>query len=155
MTDHAKDAVPALRQTRRSLPIALLRARETVMEPVREMLANSQISEQKWRILRVVEESGPVEQTVIAEHACLLLPSLTRILRALETENLLTRAASQQDRRKTMVSISEKGRELIARHAAESNAIFATLEAQFGTKKLNTLLDLLEDLQSLHLTAPK
>jgi len=39
-----------LGSTDRSLPIALLRARETVMEPVRDMLSESGISEQKWRV---------------------------------------------------------------------------------------------------------
>ena len=53
------DPAPAkLRRTSRSLPIALLRARETVMAPIREMLAESDINEQKWRVLRVLDEVG-------------------------------------------------------------------------------------------------
>ncbi len=43
-------------QTNRSLPIALLRARETVMGPIRDMLATSGVNEQKWRVLRVLQE---------------------------------------------------------------------------------------------------
>ena len=69
--------MPPLRRTARSLPIALLRARERVMGPIREILNESGISEQKFRVLRVVEESGPMEQTALAQQACLLLPSLT------------------------------------------------------------------------------
>ena len=52
-----------LRRTDRSLPIALLRAREAVMEPVRDMLAASGLSEQKWRVLRVVDEAEALEQS--------------------------------------------------------------------------------------------
>lgn len=154
MAENLADNDPSgtLRPTRRSLPIALLRARETVMEPIREMLTRSQISEQKWRVLRVVAETGPVEQTVIAQHACLLLPSLTRIIHALEKEALLCREASREDRRKSMVTITSKGRALIDEHAEESNAIFGAIEAQFGNDKLSTLLDLLEELQTLRLT---
>jgi len=138
---------PGLRRTSRSLPIALLRARETVMEPVRAMLAQSGISEQKWRVLRVVEESGPLEQTAIADMACLLLPSLTRIIRSLETDGLLQRAPNTADRRKSMVTITARGRALIREHAPQSNAIFARIEAQFGPRNLETLLDLLDELQ--------
>jgi len=141
-----------LRDTKRSLPIALLRAREKVMEPVREMLSQSQISEQKWRVLRVIEESGPVEQTVIATKACLLLPSLTRIIHALEKEQLVTRKASTLDRRKSIVTITDAGRALISKHSAQSNQIFTELEEQFGSEKLDTLLDLLEELQLVQLT---
>ena len=57
MTDKHAPATP-LRRTNRSLPIALLRARETVMGPVREMLAGTPVNEQKWRVLRVLDESG-------------------------------------------------------------------------------------------------
>ena len=36
------------------LPIALMRAREQVMAPIRNMLADSGITEQQWRVLRVL-----------------------------------------------------------------------------------------------------
>lgn len=135
-----------LRQTDRSLPIALLRARETVMAPIRIMLSESGISEQKWRVIRVLAEAGPMEQTALATRACLLLPSLTRMLRAMESEGLLTRASDERDGRKSIVSITEKGRNVINDHAASSRAIFAELEMRFGADKLEQLLDLLEDL---------
>lgn len=138
-----------LRRTDRSLPIALLRARETVMEPIREMLAKSGISEQKWRVLRVVEEAGPIEQTAIAKQACLLLPSLTRLLHAMESEGWITRDVSATDRRKSLVSITPSGRALIAEHAGASNAVFKRLESTYGREKLDQLLDLLDELQSL------
>jgi homoprotocatechuate degradation regulator HpaR len=138
-----------LRRTDRSLPIALLRARETVMEPIREMLSQSQISEQKWRVLRVIDEAGPIEQTTIAQRACLLLPSLTRILHAMERDDWITRSPSREDKRKSIVTVTNAGRALIAKHADQSNAVFAKLEAEFGREKLDQLLDLLEDLQGV------
>jgi homoprotocatechuate degradation regulator HpaR len=135
-----------LRRTDRSLPIALLRARETVMAPIRVMLSESGISEQKWRVIRVLAEAGPMEQTALAERACLLLPSLTRMLRSLESEGLLTRAADEKDGRKSIVSVTNKGRQVITNHADASREIFLELENRFGAKRLETLLDLLEDL---------
>lgn len=141
-----------LRPTARSLPIALLRARETVMEPIREMLHSSGISEQKWRILRVLDEAGPLEQTAIARSCCLMLSSLTRLLTAMQTEGLLTRANGARDRRKSIVTITDRGRDLIQNHADQSSMIFAKLETRYGPQRLETLLDLLEDMQALNLT---
>lgn len=143
-----------LRRTRRSLPIALLRARETVMGPIREMLSQSDINEQKWRVLRVLDERGPTELTQVAKDACLLLPSLTRIIRAMEEEGLATRATDEGDRRKSIATITDAGRALIVAHMAESNAIFARLERDFGRDKLEQLLDLLDELQTLDLYKP-
>ena len=142
------------RRTPRSLPIALLRARETVMGPIREMLSQSDINEQKWRVLRVLDERGPCELTQVAKDACLLLPSLTRIIRAMEEEGLATRATDPEDRRKTIATITDAGRALIVAHMAESNAIFARLERDFGHEKLEELLDLLDELQALDLYKP-
>lgn len=144
--------IPKLRRTERSLPIALLRARERVMGPIREMLASSGINEQKWRVLRVVDEEGPLEQTAIAEAACLLLPSLTRILRNMEEEGLLSRHPDAADRRKSIVTLTESGRALIATHAAQSGVLLTRLEQKLGPAKLNELLNLLEDLRRLDLS---
>ena len=125
------------------------------MGPLREMLAASGVNEQKWRVLRVVQERGPSELTVVAAEACLLLPSLTRMVRAMEGDGLLRREVPPQDRRKVVVAVTEKGEALIRAHAAESAAIFARIEADFGPDRLNRLLDLLESLQQLDLRAPR
>lgn len=138
-----------LTATKRSLPIALLRAREKVMGPFREMLAVSGISEQKWRVLRVVHEREPVAQARIAEEACLMLPSLTRILKAMEQDGLLTRETSESDRRTTLVNLTEKGHALIAEHSQQSAHIAEKLAEDFGRERLEELLDLLEDLRRL------
>ena len=142
---------PRWRPTARSLPIALLRARENVMGPIREMLGPSGVSEQKWRILRVLDENGPLDLTALAAEACLLLPSLTRMVRPLEEAGLIQRATPQADRRRVVVSITAAGQALIDAHAAESAAIFAEIEAQFGAGRLEHLLDLLETLRGLEL----
>jgi homoprotocatechuate degradation regulator HpaR len=147
MTD---DDTP-LRLTRRSLPIALLRARETVMGPIRDMLASSGVNEQKWRILRVLQEQGPLELSQVASEACLLLSSLTRMVRPMEEEGLIVRSTPPEDRRKTVVAITAAGERLVRAHSGQSQAIFDRIEAQFGAERLEQLLDLLQDLQALDL----
>ena len=119
------------------------------MGPIREMLAQSDINEQKWRVLRVLDEQGPLELTMLAHEACLLLPSLTRMTKAMEQERLITRVTDPKDRRRSITSITDEGRRLILDHADESNAIFARLEERFGRKKLDQLLDLLEELRGV------
>lgn len=117
------------------------------MGPVREMLAESGINEQKWRVLRVLDERGAMDISAVAEAACLLLPSLTRIVRAMEAEGLITRSEDPGDRRKSILAVAEAGRRIIEAHAVDSNALFARLESAYGKEKLETLLDLLDDLR--------
>lgn len=138
-----------LRRTNRSLPIALLRARETVMGPVREMLAGSAVNEQKWRVLRVLEEGGAQDQNTIAKRACLLLPSLTRILRAMEADGLVSRLEDPADRRRSIVTIEPAGLAILEERGEQATTLVAELRAQYGDEKYEQLLDLLEDLQDV------
>mgnify|MGYP003458860592 FL=1 len=149
------DMHPALRQTSRSLPIALLRARETVMGPIRDMLARSGVSEQKWRVLRVLQESGPQELSQVAVEACLMLSSLTRMVRPMASEGLITRSTPPEDRRKSVISITAAGSALVQAHADESRAILSRIEHEFGTDRLEMLLDLLGELHLLDLREPR
>ena len=113
------------------------------------MLQASNISEPKWRVLRIVQELGPVGQARIAEATCIMMPSLTRILKAMEQDGLLTRENDPSDRRTTLVSISESGEALIAEHYTRSSKITKKLTEEIGAERLETLLDLLEDVRKL------
>lgn len=136
----------SLPKTSRSLPIALLRARERVMGPIREVLSGVGITEQQWRVLRVLQEEGPMEPTKIAEQACLLLPSLTRILQKLDDKNLVVRRRDQEDRRKQIVQITDDGADLIRANLAASLRLMDQIRVQMGSDRYEALLDLLNEL---------
>lgn len=144
-------ASSSLRRTNRSLPIALLRARERVMGPVRDMLSNSPVNEQKWRVLRVLEEGGEQDQNTIAYQACLLLPSLTRILGAMEADGFVSRRADSSDRRRSIVRIEAAGRAILEDRGAQAQALVTDLRAKYGEEKFEQLLDMLEDLQAVEI----
>ncbi|RMD94877.1 MAG: homoprotocatechuate degradation operon regulator HpaR [Alphaproteobacteria bacterium] len=143
--DHPAAAAIA-RPTARSLPIALLRAREAVMAPVREMLAEAGLTEQQWRVLRVLDEDGPSDATRIAARACLLAPSLSRILAGMERRGLVRRAADATDRRRAVVSLTDAGRAVLAANAERANALAEALAARLGAARMELLLDLLNRL---------
>ena len=138
-----------LPSTSRSLPIALLRAREQVMGPIRAMLSESDVTEQQWRVLRVLEEEGPMEPTRIADQACLLLPSLTRILQKLEEKKLISRERDMVDRRKQVVRVSKSGSLLIADNLEASVALMDDVRNRMGQDRYEALLDLLNELDQI------
>lgn len=92
-----------------------------------------------------------MEQTAIAQAACLQLPSLTRILRSMESDGLVDRKTDKADRRRTLVSVTPAGKALIARHRERNAQIFSTVESEFGREKLDLLLDLLDELQQIRM----
>ncbi|UWQ15404.1 homoprotocatechuate degradation operon regulator HpaR [Aliiroseovarius sp. M344] len=138
-----------LPSTRRSLPIALMRAREKVMGPVREMLAHTGITEQQWRILRVLSEYGPQDATHLGERTSLLLPSLTRIIQSMVANGLVTRTQDENDRRRQTLAITTAGQQIIDDNLEEARRIAETFVRHLGEEQYETLLDALEALESL------
>ena len=132
------------RQTRRSLPIALLRARESVMARFRPMLAHHDINEQQWRVIRVLGEYGDLDASQLAERAMVLGPSLTRMIKTLEKSKLVAKRGDKSDGRKAIISITAKARALIKEVTPERAAIYKEIEKKFGAEQIEQLLDLLE-----------
>lgn len=144
----AEDAFPP---TGRSLPIALLRAREKVMSPIRDMLAGAGVTEQQWRVLRVLDERGPLTPSEICVEACLQAPSLSRIVQGLVEKEMVARLQDEGDRRRQLVSLLPAGRAVIRANLGASRRIARDVEARLGLERHRQLLDLLQALNALDL----
>src|SRR5450755_3550165 len=136
-----------MRDFSRSLPMALLRAREAVMRQFRPSLRQHGLTEQQWRILRALAAVDAIEVTELAHVAFLLGPSLSRILRDLEARHLIERKVAKADLRRGVVSISAKGLKLIEAVAPSSEAIYAAMTRRYGARKLAELHDMLRQLE--------
>jgi homoprotocatechuate degradation regulator HpaR len=139
---------PPIRPFADSLPMALLKAREAVMRRFRPGLRAHAVTEQQWRVLRALAALGPLEITELAAHTCLLVPSLSRILPALESRGLIVRRGVASDMRRTAVSVTAAGLELIAEHGPQSERIYRAIEERFGAERLRQLSRLLGELES-------
>lgn len=142
-------AAPANRKAARlrgfghSLPMELLKAREAAMVRFRPMLRDHGLTEQQWRVIRVLADYRNIDASELARRSLLLAPSLTRILQYLEGEKLVRRSADANDQRRSVFTLTPKGRKLFASVAPDSEALYAGIEAQFGAEKLELLYQLL------------
>ena len=127
----------------RSLPIALIRAREGVMAPIREMLYESGITEQQWRVLRVLAERGVMDANSLARQASLLMPSLTRIVSTMRGKGLLTQTRDDHDKRRQLIDITDADRAIITQHKEKAASIVKGFKHSIGDANYETLLDLL------------
>ena len=137
------------RDTRRALPIALLRAREAVMARFRPILQARDVTEQQWRVIRVLAEESPLDASEVAERACVLAPSLTRIIKALEERALISRARDAGDGRRICLAIAPAGMALIRDVTPDIQAVYAELEDGYGRDRIEHLLDILGELAEL------
>src|SRR6056300_929106 len=146
------DTKKNLPTTQRSLPMALLRARESVMSPIRAMLGDFGLTEQQWRLLRVLSESGPLEATILANRAALLLPSQTRIVQTMEQKGLVLRRPHPSDKRRHTLEITPEGKAIIDDNLDRAKEIADAFVLALGKRKYDQLVDLLEDIETADLS---
>ena len=123
------------------------------MRLFRPMLADYGLTEQQWRVLRaLIAASDPLEVSELAERAILLAPSLSRILAKLENDGLINRHPHSSDQRRSLITLSSEGAELVSAVAPESERRYNAIEAEFGSERLAHLLRELHDLAQLEAT---
>ena len=135
-----------LRNFSHSLPMALLRARESVMERFRPNLRAHNLTDQQWRVLRALFDHGKKDLGELSDMCCLLKPSITRITRSMEKRSLLRKSLDVQDHRRTIVSITTIGRDLISKVGPNSEAIYQEISAALGSNELEALYRKLDTL---------
>ena len=128
----------------RNLPRLLLQARESVMAHTRPGLRAHGLSDQQWRVLRVLGEHGLMETGQIAKQALMLGPSLTGVLTRMQRDGLVQRAQDPQDQRRTVVELTNNGRKLVEKLAHLIEAHYALMEQSLGKQKLVQLYALLD-----------
>lgn len=123
-----------------SLAGSLLAAREAVMAPIRPWLREANITEQQWRVLRVLSDSGALDAKGIAEQALLYAPTVTRILKELTDRKLLERRADPRDGRRSVISITAEGRKLVTDTASHTSLLLAGYRKAFGDARLDAFI---------------
>ena len=132
-------STPRLPAYRSSLAGTLLAAREAVMAPIRPELRAANVTEQQWRVLRVLADHERLDAAALAAAALLHAPSLTRILRELDQRALIARRPDPGDARRSILVITEAGRRLIEETAAHTLAVLEGYAQAFGRDRLDAL----------------
>ena len=145
-----------LRSFDESLPMALMRAREAVMRRFRPILAEHDLTEQQWRVLRALADADrPVTAGELAERTFLLGPSLSRMLVALTDRGVVERTTDRHDARRAVLRITRPGRRLVATIAPRSEMVYDEITNQIGDDDLEQLYALLQRTAALTEPAPE
>lgn len=110
------------------------------MAPIRPLLRNAGLTDQQWRVLRVLADAGPLDASGIAKLALLYPPSATRILRELVDRGFLKRKTDDADRRRSVIEITPAGIALVRRTAAPTAHILARYGDIFGADRLERFI---------------
>ena len=143
----------------RNLPRLLLQARESVMAHTRPGLRDQGLSDQQWRVLRVLGEDHAqggqgVETGRIARDAFIIGPSLSGVLTRMERDGLIERTRDASDQRRTVVRATREGLKRVTVLSRTIEAHYAWMEKKLGHTKLKQLYQLLDEVIALEVAEP-
>jgi homoprotocatechuate degradation regulator HpaR len=134
----------ARRITHRNLPQQLLKARDALMSHFRPVLNHFGVTEQQWRILRALDEHGPLEPRELCELCQILSPSMAGVLARMEEMGLVERRRVAADGRRVMVSLAPKGDSLFDEIAPLIDRQYRLMEKAWGKRVVDDVVSALE-----------
>jgi homoprotocatechuate degradation regulator HpaR len=124
--------VKSTRLQHRNLPLVLLQARERVLSHFRPILNAHGITEQQWRIVRVLYEKPSLEPREIVELCRISSPSMAGVLARMQELGLVHRRRVDHDQRRVRVSLTPRARAMAARMAPQIEATYRRIEQRIG-----------------------
>ncbi len=133
----------------RSLPMMLYRALDAVMPRFRTIFLEFGLTEQQWRVLRVLWEHDQMALLKLAGLTLISAPSLVGVVDRLQAAGLVTRRRSETDRRVLFVVATQQGHDLKNQVMPRVQAAYAELEQSMDAEEWGQILHVLESISSL------
>lgn len=131
------------------LSLQLMKTRDVVMNYFRPILIENDLTEQQWRIMRILDTEGPLDFSTLSKESCILSPSLTGIINRLEKQDYVFKKKSLHDGRQCYIHLTEKAQLLVARLHPQIESQYILLKQHFGKDKYQKLSQLLDELTQL------
>ncbi|MFZ6648137.1 homoprotocatechuate degradation operon regulator HpaR [Undibacterium sp. TJN25] len=135
-----------------NLPQRLLKARDFLMSNFRPVLNHYGVTEQQWRILRVLGEYGHLEPRELCDLCQILSPSMAGMLARMEDTGLIHRERVAGDQRRVTVTLAPHGEYLMSQIGALISLQYQNIEQACGKKIFAELFDVLEEFIGLEKT---
>ena len=130
----------AMQDFSRSLPMMLYRTLDAVMPRFRQIFSEFGLTEQQWRVLRVLWEQGPTTARELARLTLIPAPSLVGIVDRLTISGLVSRTRSNQDRRNVFIETTDAGKELEGKVQPRVDKAYDELRLSFDENHWDELI---------------
>jgi len=130
----------------KNLPHLLLQSREALMSRFRPVLNQHGVTEQQWRILRVLLDEDGLEPRQLCERCLISSPSIAGVLMRMEEAGLIQRERMEHDQRRVKVSVTAATKKLGKSIAPIIEREYLELEKKVGVKQLQQVYDTLDAL---------
>src|ERR1035437_7820715 len=135
----------------RNLPQLFLMAREKLLRHFRPIISHFGLTEQQWRILRMLSEMKQLEPREISKLCHILNPSLSGVLSRMEEMGLVSRNRVPKDERRVIVQLTPKSEQLVSELSPLIVTQYKLLEEAFGSASLKQLYEVMDQVIGMDL----
>jgi len=129
-----------------SLPMMMNRTLDSVLPEFRAVFKAFDLTEQQWRILRVLWHEDGLKLGDISAQTLLPAPSLVGIIDRMEDKGLLKRIRSTTDRRSVRISTTAKGRSLEAKIQPQVDECYARIASGIKPRDWKIMMQTLQQI---------
>jgi homoprotocatechuate degradation regulator HpaR len=116
------------------------------MRRFRPVLNQHGVTEQQWRILRVLLDEDGLEPRQLCERCLISSPSIAGVLMRMEEAGWIQRERMEHDQRRVKVTVTAATKKLGKSMAPTIEREYLELEKQVGVKQLQQVYDALDTL---------
>ncbi|MFZ6752929.1 homoprotocatechuate degradation operon regulator HpaR [Undibacterium sp. Dicai25W] len=128
----------------RNLPQLFLKARGNLMAHFKPILGHFGLTDQQWRILRVLDEYGQLEPRELCDLCQISSPSMAGVLKRMEELDMIQRSPVSGDQRRVSIGLSASGDVLMTEMAPLIDLQYKHIEHTFGLEAMSELVATLE-----------
>lgn len=118
----------------------------------REIMMNSckthSLTMLQLHVLLIMKNGKDLKVKDVADHLMIAMPTATNLLDKLVEQELVTRKVDENDRRNVLLSLTDKGRELLIKGKKMRNDVMNKVLSHLNDEEKISLLNILNKLQS-------
>lgn len=127
-----------------NLPLLFAQAREEVLSRIKPILDELGVTEQQWRILRVLRQREPMEPREICATCLFLSPSLVGVLSRMEELGLVRKERVDSDHRRLLVHMTARSRRMVDTAMPQIARQYQQLDSELGPEWSARMHEVLE-----------
>ena len=134
----------------KQFPLELLQVRQQLLAHFQPLFNHFGVTEQQWRILRVLSERDGIEPKALCLVCQILSPSMVGILRRMEELSMVRREPLESDKRRMRIYLGEHGHKLLNELGPLVDEQYEYIEEAYGLHTIEALgkaLDMLADVK--------
>lgn len=128
--------------------IAFRQTNRRIIQKEQELLKKWNITLTQFGVLRILYHEGKTNVQYLIDNLFTTSGNMTLVINNMERDELITKEKSEKDKRFYLISLSEKGKDLVDKILPEHSKMYSKLLSKLSSDEKNKFIELLQKLET-------